>query len=176
MSAVAGIASKVVSKLPLVGKIAKGAWNIGKKVVGGIKNIFTGGKAKNVAQGVSNMVNQGKQIVQGVGGMVDSGRQIYQGFRQGGLSGGMSAVQQQMPQMQQTMGGMIDAGRGMYQQGRDMYNQGRDMYQQTKGVIQGGMNDMRDMRKRIGGYGGVMPRQLPWMRPGAIRMGGPVIG
>lgn len=41
MSAVAGIASKVITALPVIGKVAKGAWNIGKKVVGGIKNIFT---------------------------------------------------------------------------------------------------------------------------------------
>lgn len=38
---------------------------------------------------------------------------------------------------------------------------------------------MQDMmkRRRMGGMGGMgMPGQLPWMRPGAIRPGGPMIG
>ena len=162
MSAVAGVASKVMGALPVVGKIAKGAWNIGKKVVGGIKSIFTGGNKNNSQQGqtqqqggISGMIDKGRQFAQGVGGMIDSGRQIYQGFRQGGLGGGMSAFQEQMPNMQRSMGGMIDSG-------KSMYNQGRDMYQQTRGVIQGGMNDMQDMvRRRRGGMPGARLAVMP---------------
>lgn len=145
MSAVAGIAGKAMMMLPKVASalpIAKGAWNIGKKVVGGIKNIFTGGKSSEAMGGMQGMVDKGKQLIGGMRDMVNSGRDIYQGFREGGLGGGIGAIRQQMPQIQRNMGGMMDTGRNMYQQGMDMYQQGRD-------VIQGGMNDMQNlMRKR----------------------------
>ncbi len=168
MSAVAGVASKVIGALPVVGKIAKGAWNIGKKVVGGIKSIFTGNKNRGgqhqsqAAQGggVQGMIDQGRQFTSDMGGMINSGRQIYQGFKQGGFRGGVDAFQRQMPSMQQSIGGMIDSGRSMYQQGRDMY-------QQTKGVVQGGMNEIQNLMRQ---------RRFPWMKPGAMLPGTPIMG
>ena len=174
MSAVAGIAKKVIGALPVVGNIAKGAWNIGKKVVGGIKNIFTGGKkkaqegAQQAVQQVGGMVDTGRQMYQQGQGLYNTGRDIYNGFRQGGFSGGMAAIGQRLPGMMQGVGSMIDSGRqmwnqgqGLYNTGRDMYQQGRDMFNQGRGIIQGGMNDMQDMmRRRKGGM--MRPQVMPY--------------
>lgn len=144
LGGLAGIAKGVAGALPFVGTLAKGAWNLGKKVVGGIKGLFSGGG--------SEMADSANQAFQYAKNLWNQGGDIYDSFRNGGFRGGMDAIQRNIPDMRQSFNDMANAGRDFYNQGQNMYNRGRDMYNSYSGEARGLYNQGRDMfrqRRRL---------------------------
>lgn len=165
----AGIAGNVLGALPTIGKVAKGALGVGKKVVGGLKQIFGGG-------GIGQLAKSAQTFGQGARDLYQAGKNVYQGYKDGGIGGAISSATSQLGTVQQTIGDMAGAARDAYSTGAGIYNQtrqlGQQAYQQGRSLVQGGMDEIRRRRQQGGAMMGISQAPRLGGNPGTFSGGG----